>query len=274
MTATGTGRRWAFSDIEFYTLWADATGALRLPFPFHFTARSPDPEDFRSDQRQARAALAERSDPAFEQVLDALTTPDIRVEVRGSDRRKADPDTLPTSVVRMLGVRRESAGYIVSALPGETYLHSGGFTVTECTAVQLAGEVVAKLPDMAAGSRKDMVLPRRARTAAEPAAQPRRSPTVHDSFQATESERGTAFLAEPASCTGLVRVVQGSSIYGPRGITRFEFEWRDLVGDGRYLVRDSDPPVAVAAGSKDFTATINAKIAQIVRVIKDERQGR
>ncbi|MGI5221402.1 ESX secretion-associated protein EspG [Nocardia sp. CA-290969] len=271
MTA-GTGRSWSFTDIEFYTLWTDATGGLRLPFPFHFTARSLDPEDFRSDQRKARAALAERLGPAFDPVLAALTGPDIRVEVSGSDNRKAGPETLPTSVVRLLGVRREAAGYIVSALPGETYLHSGGFTVTECGAVQLAADLVAKLPEVPAGSRRETVLPRRARSVAEPDGQPRRAPRVHDSFDATEFDRGTALLAEAASCIGLVRVVQGSSIYGPRGITRFEFEWRDLTDDGRYLVRDSDPPVAVAADSKVFSGMINSKIAQVVRVIKDERQ--
>lgn len=260
---------WKFTDIEFYTLWTAATGELGLPFPFHFTARSLDPREFRLDQRQARAAVRERLGETFEPVLDVLAHPDIRVVLSGSDHRDGDE---PRSIVRVLGARRDSAGYVVSSLPGQSYWHSGGFTVTACDAVRLADVLVAELPEVPAGSRGETVLPRRAGLPDRGEALPRKAPTVHDSFAATESERGSAFLAAPVSCVGTIDVEQGSSIYGPRGITRRRMDWRDLVDDGRYLVREADSPIAAPAGTALLKGAINSMIAQVVRVIRDERR--
>jgi hypothetical protein len=261
-------RRWRFTDIEFYALWTAATGELGLPFPFHFTARTLDPHTFRFDQRQAHAELRERLGETFDPVLDVLAHPDIRVVLSGSDHREGDE---PRSVVRLLGARRDSTGYVVSSLPGASFWHSGGFTVTGCDAVRLADELVAKLPDVPAGSRGETVLPRRA-VPDRGETRPRKAPTVRDSFAASEFERGSAFLAAPVSCVGTIDVEQGSSIYGPRGITRHRMDWRDLVDDGRYLVRGADTPIAAPAGTELLTGAINSMVAQVVRVIKDERR--
>ncbi|MEV3963158.1 ESX secretion-associated protein EspG [Nocardia sp. NPDC050193] len=262
---------WSFTDLEFHALWTGATGELGLPFPFHFTARTLDPQKFRFDQRQARTELRERLGETFDPVLDALAHPDIRVVLSGSDHREGEE---PHSVVRLLGARRESAGYVVSALPGESFWHSGGFTVTECDAVRLADELVAELPGAPAGSRGETVLPRRAGVPDQGEARPRKVPTVRDSFAATESERGSAFLAAPVSCVGTIHVEQGSSIYGPRGITRRRMGWRDLLDDGRYLIREAATPVAAPADTELLKGAINSMVAQVVRVIKDERRRR
>lgn len=268
MIAGAGPRLWKFTDIEFYALWTAATGELGLPFPFHFTARTLDPDEFRRDQQRARAALRERLGATFEPVLDVLTAPDIRVVLSGSDHREDDE---PRSIVRLLGARRDSAGYVVASLPGESYWHSGGFTVSECDAVRLADVLVAELPAVPAGSRGETVLPRRAEVP-DREARPRKAPTVHDSFAATEFERGSAFLAAPVSCVGTIQVEQGSSIYGPRGITRHRMDWRDLIDDGRYLVREAATPIAAPADTALLKGAINSMVAQVVRVIKDERR--
>ncbi|WP_324188560.1 ESX secretion-associated protein EspG [Nocardia flavorosea] len=265
---TSEPRRWSFTDIEFYALWSERTGG-RLPFPLRYTARTADPDRFRRDMRQARNELRDRLGTAFEPALTALTAPDIRIGIGGSDHR--DPDD-PKSPTRLIGVRRESRGVVVRTLPDENFWYSGGFTVVECDAVRLAEVMVANMPPCEMGKQSEVILPARS-----PAAVPDRSlggPAVHDSFAPTPAQRSAAFLAVPAERAGTIHVEQGSSIYGPRGIARFQLEWRDLVDDGRYLIRDSDPPVAVAADASVFTGTINSKIAQIVRVIKDERQRR
>ncbi|GGL23724.1 ESX secretion-associated protein EspG [Nocardia jinanensis] len=269
MISGAVPRQWKFTDLEFYALWSAATGELGLPFPFHFTARTLDPQKFRFDQRQARADLRERLGETFDPVLDVIAHPDIRVVLSGSDHRDVEK---PRSIVRSMGVRRESVGYVVSSLPGESFWHSGGFTVAECDAVRLAGELVAQLPEVGAGSRAETVLPRRAEVPGRNEGSPRRAPTVHDSFTTTESERGSTFLAAPVSCTGTIDVEQGSSIYGPRGISRHRMDWRDLVDDGRYLIREADPPVAAPADAELLMGAINSMIAQVVRVIKDERR--
>lgn len=261
-------RQWSFTDIEFYALWSDRTGG-RLPFPLRFTARTPDPDRFRRDMQQARSELADRLGTAFEPALTALAAPDIRVGIGGSDHR--DPEN-PKSPTRLIGVRRESRGFVVRSIPDENFWYSGGFTVFECDAVRLADVLVAKMPSCEMGKQSEVVLPPRRRVP-EPD-RPAGGPAVHDSFTPTAEQRSAAFLAAPAERVGTVHIEQGSSIYGPRGIARFQLEWRDLVDDGRYLIRDSDPPMAVAADSKVLTGVINSKIAQVVRVIKDERQRR
>lgn len=264
MISGSVSRSWTFTDLEYHALWSDTTGTP-LPFPFYFTTSTQDPGAHRREKARALAAVRERLGNTFDPVLQALTEPDIRVTVNGSDYR--DPEK-PVSTVRMIGVRRESTGFVVTSVPGETYWRSGGFTVLECDALQLAGEMAARMPRMEAGGRPEVVLP--PRVAAEE--RPHRGPDVHDSFTDTPQQRGSAFLAAPTTCTGTAGIEQGSSIYGPRGIARFEFEWRDLVDDGRYIIRDADPPVAVAADTEVFTTALNSKIAQVVRVIKDERQ--
>lgn len=269
MISGAVPHRWQFTDIEFYALWTAATGELGLPFPFHFTARTLDPRQFRFDQRRARAELRDRLGETFDPVLDVLARPDLRVVLCGSDHRDADDSR---SVVRSMGARRESVGYVVSSLPGESFWHSGGFTVAECDAVRLADELVTQLPEVAAGCGRETVLPRSTGIATANEPRPAQAITVRDTFTVTEVERGSAFLAAPVSCAGTIDVAQGSSIYGPRGITRHRMEWRDLLDDGRYLVRASDPPVAVPADTTLLKGTINSMIAQVVRVIKDERR--
>lgn len=266
MISGAVPRTWKFTDIEFYTLWSDATGELGLPFPFHFTSRTLDPQEFRADQRRARSVLRERLGPAFDPVLEVLTAPDIRVVVNGSDHR--DPAE-PRSVVRLFGVRREAAGYVVRSLPGESFWHSGGFTVSECDAVRLADELVAQLPEVEPGERAEVVLPRPV-TGQDPE-RPLGRPTVHDSFAATTREIGSAFLAAPADCVGTIDIAQGSSIYGPRGLSRHRIAWRDLADDGRYVIRDEETPVASPADPAKLAGAINAEIARVVRVIRDER---
>lgn len=266
MISGAVPRTWKFTDIEFYTLWSDTTGEIGLPFPFHFTSRTLDPQEFRADQRRARAELRERLGSTFDPVLEVLTAPDIRVVVNGSDHR--DPDE-PKSVVRLFGVRRESTGYVVRSLPGESFWHSGGFTVAECDAVRLADELVALLPEVGPGERAEVVLPRPAAVRDSETALGR--PTVRDSFAATTGEIGAAFLAAEADCTGTIEVAQGSSIYGPRGLSRYRIAWRDLADDGRYVIRDEAAPVAAPADPAKLAGAINAKIARVVRVIKDER---
>ncbi|WP_280398175.1 ESX secretion-associated protein EspG [Nocardia carnea] len=260
----GSPRSWTFTDLEYHALWTETTGTP-LPFPFYFTTATQDPGTYRREKAQALAAVRERLSGSFDPVLETLIAPDIRVVLNGSDYRDAEK---PVSTVRMIGVRRESRGFVVTSKPGETFWRSGGFTVVECEALRLADEMVARMPEREAGGRPETELPRRVSDGDRAPG----GPSVHDSFTDTPQQRGSAFLAAPTLCTGTAAVEQGFSIYGPRGIARFEFEWRDLIDDGRYIIRDSDPPVAVAADSAVFTTTLNSKIAQVVRVIKDERQ--
>lgn len=258
-------RSWRFTDIEFFVLWQDLKEG-GFPDPFYFTARTPDQEEFDRQQSEARTALRRRLTPDFAEVMRTMARPDLQVIGRamdGADYR------ITERLVRVLGVREADRGYVVRQLPGETFWHSGDFTVTECPAVELADRIVAALPAAEAGRLPDTVLP--ARTEHEEMDYTYVRSQVLDSFTDSNVERGNYLLNTPATRRGSVEIIQTRSVYGPRGRTEHELEWRDLVDDGRYVFDDQNPPVVVGADAKRLTNMINSRIAAVVRAIKDER---
>ncbi|WP_280234050.1 ESX secretion-associated protein EspG [Nocardia cyriacigeorgica] len=258
-------RTWEFSDTEFFVLWK----SLRrggLPFPLFYTGRTEDPERFKAELLAAQEQLRRRLGTSFDPVLAAIADPDLRIVVNGGDGREPRE---PKGLVRLIGARRHDSGYLVRQLPGETYWHSGGFTVTECDAVGLADAVVAAMPEARAGKQRDVVLP--AESPGDDLDHTYGGSAVHDSFDDSTAQRGAAFLAAPAPSYGTIDVVQGFSIFGPRGITRHRLRWRDIEDDGRYVIGDETPPVARPADRRSLTNTINTRVAAVIRAIKDER---
>jgi hypothetical protein len=199
-------------------------------------------------------------------VLDVLAFPDLRIVAEGYDGQ--DP-WKPEVPVRLHGVRRGDHGYVFSELSGETYWHSGGFTVTECDPVDLAGVIVRALPDVGPGRSADVALSTRVER--NDLDYSYGGSAVRDSFDDSVSDRSATFLALPASCVGTIDVIQGRSRFGPRGITRHRLEWRDVEEDGRYAIDDGNPPIAMATDAKRLTAMTNTRVAEVVRAIKDER---
>ncbi|MGI5219361.1 ESX secretion-associated protein EspG [Nocardia sp. CA-290969] len=254
---------WKFTGLEFFALWSrlDRGG---LPFPFFYTAATHDPAKFHADRARTHAELTRRLGHTFDTALEAMAQPDIRITVDGmGSRAPADPELL----VRLSGVRRGVRGYVIHQLPGETCWHSGGFTITECDALHLADTLVAKMPEYAAGTRADTVLPGD-QTDTELDYDPRRS-RIRDYFTESPGARATAFLAAPLVRAGSIEVEQGYSVFGPRGIARYRIDWRDLEDDGRYIVDDQ---VARSADSRFAVAAVNSKIAAVIQSIKNEPQ--
>ncbi|MFC9993636.1 ESX secretion-associated protein EspG [Nocardia sp. NPDC127526] len=257
------GRSWTFTDLEFLALWEE-TGAEFLPKPLIFASRTEWWDDHLANMERAKDALRDR-DPDFAEVMYALRTPDVLVEVHGWDGRDR---TAPDASIRMLGVRHGELGYLVTQQPGETYRHSTGFTVTECYANELAGEVVSGLPETAAGRGRDIVL-----------AEPEHTEEfdygyglslAHETMEGTVVNRAADFLAAPAPSVGTIDVVQGHSRFGPRGITRHRVEWRDVADDGRYVVTGDHPPVASPADRNVMVSTVNTRISEVIMALEDE----
>ncbi|NEW39049.1 ESX secretion-associated protein EspG [Nocardia cyriacigeorgica] len=258
-------RTWEFSDIEFFVLWK-SVGRGGLPFPLYYLGRTEDPERFKAELLAAREEVDRRLGRSFDPILATIADPDLRIVVNGGDGRAPRE---PEGLVRLIGARRQSSGYLLKQLPGESYWHSGGFTVTECEAVGLADSVVAEMPEAEPGKQRDVVLP--AESPGDELDHAYGGSAVHDSFDDSTAQRGAAFLATPAPSYGTIDVVQGFSIFGPRGITKHRLRWRDLEGDGRYVIGDETPPVARPADRKHLTNTINTRVAAVIRAIKDER---
>ncbi|MFI5717518.1 ESX secretion-associated protein EspG [Nocardia sp. NPDC051750] len=258
-------RNWEFTDLEYYVLWSglDRGG---LPFPFYYTARTQDPASFRADRARTRGELEQRLDTSFGPVLEAMAQPDVRIVVDGAGGR--DPQD-PAQLVRLSGVRRGDRGYVTRQLPGETCWHSGGFTVTECDALRLADTLVAAMPECAAGTLADIVLPDH-RVDNEFECHHGGSRT-RDWFTDSAEKRAAAFLSAPVERSGTVDIEQGYSVFGPRGIARYRIGWHDLEDDGRYVIDDQSPPVARAADRQRTVEAVNSKIAEVIESIKDER---
>ncbi|MEU0503972.1 ESX secretion-associated protein EspG [Nocardia sp. NPDC005998] len=258
-------RTWNFTDLEFIAQW-EALKQDYLPEPFVYTCRTWVNEDYIREQQDALARLRHSGDRSFDGVLEVLAFPDLRIVAEGYD--PADQWN-PNVQVRLHGVRRGDRGYVFAELSGETYWHSGGFTVTECDAVDLAGAIVRALPAVEPGRRADVVLSTQDQGDGLDYSLGRSA--VHDSFDDSIADRSAEFLVLPISRIGTIDVIQGRSRFGPRGITRHRLQWRDLRDDGRYAIDDQTPPVARAIDAKHLTALINTRVAEVVRAIKDER---
>ncbi|WP_328395542.1 ESX secretion-associated protein EspG [Nocardia sp. NBC_00416] len=258
-------RTWKFTDLEFVVAWED-TQADILPGPFVFTSRTPLYYDYQREKREIRERLRTTLDPDFHRVVDIAARPDIRIELHGWGRDEEDPD----SQIRLLAVRRGNDGYLLKQLPGETVWHSGGYIVTECAPVDLAGALTAELPEVAAGTRGETVLARHSRNPDVDYSFGRS--VVHDSFDDTVHEQTTGFLEAPTTGEGIITISQGISRFGPRGVFRIRMRWRDLDDDGRYAITLGPSPVAVPVEAKQLTAMLNDSIAEVVSAIRDERR--
>ncbi|MCM6776088.1 ESX secretion-associated protein EspG [Nocardia sp. CDC159] len=259
-------RSWKFSGFDFYVLWQDATGD-RLPWPFFYTNRMDTIDEFEKMRLEARERLRRELDPYFGEVLAAFAQPDIWIAVNGWDGRKPRE---PKGLVRIRAARRGDRGWLIIQETGGTYWDASGFTVTEGGAVALADDLVAALPAAGPGKGNDLILPERGGTDELDFSVGRSA--VHDSFDETVTDRAQRFLDTVPVCTGSIDIEQGRSIFGPRGLTRHRLTWRDLEGDGRYVIDDQHPPVARPSDDKRMISLINGRIAEIIRAIKDERR--
>ncbi|WP_227998543.1 ESX secretion-associated protein EspG [Nocardia australiensis] len=257
-------RTWKFSDLEFMAQW-ETLKQDYLPDPFVYTCRTWSNEDYVREKADALARVRRARDRSFDDALEAVAYPDIRIVAESWD--ECEPQRLDR-LIRLHGVRQGERGYVVSELAGESFWHSGGFTVTECDAVDLAAAVVRALPEVAGGSRAEVVLSTRDEGAELDYFYGRSH--VLESFDRSGADHSTSFLDLPTSRVGTIDVIQGRSRFGPRGITRHRLEWRDVRDDGRYVIDDRTPPVAVGADASRLIGTINSRVAAVIRAIKDE----
>lgn len=258
-------RTWKLTDVEFFALWDELNEGV-VPAPFFFSTDTESGIAFEREVFEARQELRSRHDFDMREVLTAIADPDLRIVISGAD---SDEPMKPTGLVRILAVRRGDRGYIVTQLPGRTYWHSGGYVITECDPLRLADAAVDALPEYEAGRSGEIVLSTRDSGGEMDYSYGRSS--VRDSFADTEPDRARLFLERAAKRTGTIEVVQGRSRFGPRGVTRYRLEWRDLADDGRYVIDDRNPPVAIPVDSRQLVAVTNARVAAVIRAIKDER---
>ncbi|MFE4455842.1 ESX secretion-associated protein EspG [Nocardia tengchongensis] len=258
---------WNLADTEFYALWTSRTNDV-LPLPFTFTSRASGGREFEAELINAGASLSEKAGRSLDPVIDALQRPDLTVTVCGWD----ETDLMrPDAQVRVLGARRGPHGYVVKCSMGETYWYDRRYLITVCDPLRLADEVVAALPDFKPGTRGDITLESSRSNGPEDSF---RASSIKDSMVVSTVDRAREFERLPTNGVGEIIISQGESVFGPRGIKQHELRWRDIQDDGRYVITDQDPPVAIAADDQRTVGLINSGIASVIRVIKEEREMR
>ncbi|MEV6069806.1 ESX secretion-associated protein EspG [Nocardia sp. NPDC052001] len=257
---------WDFTEAEFMVMWADLVQD-NLPLPFLSKSKANSTAEYENERRQAREAAREKFDPGVLAMIKAVAEPDLSVALSGWDEQEP---LGAAGQIRVLGARQGSMGYVVTQKPGESFWHGGGYSIRECDPVQLADELVRELPDAEAGQQGDIVLPARRD---EPADTESEGITVRDWMTDSDSARSSRFFRAQTDRIGKITVTQGKSIFGPRGITEHVLRWRDIRDDGRYVITDQNPPTAAAADERRAIALINSRIAAVIRVIKEEREG-
>ncbi|MEU1980932.1 ESX secretion-associated protein EspG [Nocardia sp. NPDC019395] len=258
-------RTWKFTDLEFVVAWKSVQADF-LPAPFVFTSRTPLYDDYQREQREIRAQVRPTLEAGFDRVLDVVAQPDIRIELHGWGKDHEDAE----SQIRLLAVRRDGDGYLLKQLPGETAWHSGGYVVTECPPRELADALIAEIPELEAGTEGDVVLARGSDRVEVDYAYGRSK--VHDSLADTVEQQTNRFLRATTAGQGRIKVAQGVSRFGPRGVVAIPLHWRDVEDDGRYAITPGPPPVAVPASKLRFIGLVNDSVAEVISAIRDDRR--
>ncbi|MFC8042697.1 ESX secretion-associated protein EspG [Nocardia sp. NPDC057353] len=251
-------RRWDLTDLEFAVLWERINGG-DLPKPFSYVSRTRGLSAYEREKLLAWERLRHLADDGLRDVFEAMHRPEAYVVVHGW----CDHDTRnPAKRVRARAVRSATHGYLLRQLPGETVWHSGGFTIEECGPFGIAEAVVRVLPERGAG-----------RLGAIPILTDRvddheRFRSVPDSRvtmpnRESPADRSATFFALPAELTGAITVHQGYSAFGPRGILEQAMLWRDLPGDGRYVIVLDRAPTAMGIGTRRLVALVDAAVERM-----------
>ncbi|UGT60569.1 ESX secretion-associated protein EspG [Nocardia asteroides] len=261
-------RRWEFSDLEFKVLCEDVRPG-EIPDPFTYTSTIRSAAALETATAGVLRDFRDRYDPDLEDLADALSKPDVAVTAEAWNDRDIEN---PKEWIRVLGLRRRARGFVIRQHPGETVLHSAGFDVVECDPHALADRVLALLPVTESG--RDTPIPILDPAVRNPGGETAYSSMISDNDDPDDrdSARSAAFFAIPASASGLLRVLQGRSKFGPRGRVETAMLWRDVPGDGRYVMPMSSSPVARGMGTEELVVWVDEHIAEIVDRLERHRE--
>lgn len=251
-------KTWNLTDIELDVRWCEFSGERNLPQPLYYTTRIATDVEFQREIRFVSEQLKGKLDASFDAALSIMIDPDVRVGIHGFDGRQPRN---ASGRIRVTAARKWERCVVITQIPGETIYHSGGYVVCECYATELARILAEQLPEVGAGCRGRVELA------------DLEDHSVEDGWSDPDyrgvAERSEAFRSAPATTVGQIEIGQGSSRFGPRGVSRRLLEWRDLVDDGRYVI-DDNRTVAVPADRNQLRVMINNGIGTIIGMIEDE----
>ncbi|TQC43738.1 ESX secretion-associated protein EspG [Rhodococcus sp. WS4] len=214
------------SGPQFSALWA-RTGQDRIPYPFEVTSALATAGEYDAEQRRIRADFSGPEHDPLGSALLVLAEPDLRIEISGSIGAAGTP-------IRMTGALSRGHGIAAVQHPGSEVV------MRSCEPYDVGRQLIAQLPDTEAGGAAGVVVP------------------VTSAGNAPAAAR---ILDRPATSQGVVTVVRGAR-HSPRPVGGLA--WRDIEGDGRYLVW-GDTAVAVEPGTSwdllDAVTRLTGRIA-------------
>ncbi|NKY60865.1 ESX secretion-associated protein EspG [Nocardia flavorosea] len=252
---------WIFTDLEFKVLCEDH-GLPTVPHPFDYTSRIRLENDYLMAKAVSRGRLAHEFDADIDEFGRTLNRPDVYVVAQSWTDSDFDN---PADRTKVLVLRRGTRGYMVYQQPGETREHSAGFEVGNCYPGGLGEAALIRMPWAESGRQQDIPVPLGA-----PAAKREYVPggslvSDNDEPEDGDSYRAAAFFGTAAARSGYVRVHQGRSKFGPRGRVDMGMFWRDLPGDGRYVIPMNHPaPTATGMGTEELTAWIDEQVSLVM----------
>lgn len=251
---------WRFTDLEFKVLWERYNKTTRMPEPLVFTSRTKYFDDYEREKQEIWDRLRDTVDGPIRDVVEVLARPEVLIKTQGwYDADIQDP----AKWIRARAVRSGAQGYLLTQTPGETPMHSGGYTITDCGPHGVAEAIVTTLPKVEAGRIVSLALPPEWVGGLATELWGRPSVTEHAAtYDAGPVER---FFGTPAERTGLLTVHQGHSKFGPRGILEHLMVWRDLPGDGRYLIELDSAPMAVGISSRRLAMKVDSLVDSLLR---------
>ncbi|MQY19545.1 ESX secretion-associated protein EspG [Nocardia macrotermitis] len=253
---------WTFTGIEFQVLCEKYRGG-ELPDPLFWTLE----EHMSLDAGRALRAdvwqeLRAKWDPSWDSVIDVMCAPEICIRLHAWDESDMadgkEPDGKSSTYIHF--ARSGAQAYKFEQLPGKSYWHTDGFIITEIDPRSLAAEVVRSMPNVEAGRLGSTPI------IIDPADHVGYggSSFFRDDDEDPPAVASTKFFNLPASRTGTLRVLQGRSKYGPRGIQETKMLWRDVIDDGRYLMNMDDAPVAVGISRNGLAGKLQDQIDNLM----------
>ncbi|MFG1793017.1 ESX secretion-associated protein EspG [Nocardia sp. NPDC049149] len=259
MTAT-----WNFTDLEFVVLWERHTDDA-LPAPFVYTCRYDRESEYERAKFETWERLRIQVGRSFEGVLETVSNPEAVITVCAWCDHEMEN---PKKRLWVHAVRSGAQAYVLTQLPGETIDHSGGFTVVECAPRDLAEAVVRTLPAAVPAGRQENITIITGDMLAGEHHGFRWARVSDDGVESVEA-RSLRFFRTPATTTGTIRIRQGRSMFGSRGMDEELLLWRDVRDDGRYVIPINANPIAMGVGTERLSRMVDTAIELMLERAED-----
>ncbi|KIA60108.1 ESX secretion-associated protein EspG [Nocardia vulneris] len=255
-------QQWKFTALEFLVLCDQYRGGS-MPRPLLFQSdETMMTDELERRKRVVWQELQRRLDGSFNGVVQVLSAPELYVLARSWDEHDAN-DT--SKALRVHAGRAGLHGFVFEQALGDLTYDSPMVVVTECDPQSLGVAVVRSLPNVEAGRLPDIPI------ITDP--QEHIAPSWGRSFVQDDIEdrpvyRTQQFFEQRADLTGVITVAQGRSKYGPRGIQETTLMWRDVAGDGRYVMSLDENPVARAISRRLLAWRIQQDIDNLMERVE------